>query len=431
MAYVLDIALMSDGGFLVVDNCRVRRVGSDGIIRTVAGSGSPDECAFSDALGPAPGDGGPAAAARLINPAAVAALPDGTFLVAEGNRVRRVSRDGTITTVAGTGAEGKPEFGKLATSVRLSEPSALAPAPAGGFLVRDHTGVHHVGADGIILPAAGPGTVLSDTGALYASIQKPRPRLLGPLPGRDTVLGQARPGFFTGNGEPVTRAAFYPDFADVEPTPDGGVLISTSDQVIFSAPQRTARLGVAVARETLPALLHRRLRFRLTRAARVTITLAGRHRVVGPLTTSGGAGLNTLRLPRRTKPGLHRARLQAVARDGAVASNELMVLVGAWLPKNVAANEIFLTYACLGECGGIEDTVEHCRRFGPRRIDCVMGDRDLDTYERTPCTRIVSAVLRRSGYLYVRPYGCRKNKRVGHFRGRPRYTSPAQQAPPL
>ena len=428
-----DIALTGDGGFLVLDTCRVRRVGREGIIRTVAGSGSPGDCLFTDAPGPAAGDGGPATAARLISPLDVAAMTDGGFLVAEGHRVRRVAPNGMISTVAGTGAErgfGPPEYGRPATSVRLFQPSALAPTADGGFLVKDDNGVHRVRGDGIIVPAAGRKAILSDTGALYDTLQRPRWRLLGPLPRRDALLSQTLPGYFGGQGEPATRVPFS-GFEDVEATQDGGLLLSTGDQVIFSAPPRTTRLGVAVARETLPALLRRRLRYRLTRAARVTVTLSRGPRVVASTTVSGRAGLNVVRLPRRTTRGLHRASLRAVTSDGAVATNSLTVLVGPWVPKNVAASEILARYACGGECGGVEDTVERCRRFGPRRVDCVMGDLDLDTYERRACTRVVSAILRRSGYLYIRPYGCRKRRGVAYFRDRPTYTAPAQQAPPL
>src|SRR4051812_6832911 len=50
------------------------------------------------------GDGGPATAAQLGHPSGVAATADGGYLIADlGNqRIRRVSPNGTIVTVAGT-----------------------------------------------------------------------------------------------------------------------------------------------------------------------------------------------------------------------------------------------------------------------------------------------------------------------------------------
>ena len=81
-------------------------------ISTVAGDGS---------VGYA-GDGGPAANASLNAPESVAALPDGSFLIAdkENSRVRRVSPDGTIATVAGSGTAGYDRDGVPAVSGQSS-----------------------------------------------------------------------------------------------------------------------------------------------------------------------------------------------------------------------------------------------------------------------------------------------------------------------
>ena len=66
---------------------------------------------------PPTGDGGPAGLALLTYPTAVAATPDGGFLVAETERqrIRRVSPRGIITTVAGTGRGGFSGDGGPAT----------------------------------------------------------------------------------------------------------------------------------------------------------------------------------------------------------------------------------------------------------------------------------------------------------------------------
>src|SRR6185437_15870125 len=100
------VAVASDGSVFIADtdNHRIRRVGPDGIITTVAGNGT---SGFS-------GDGGPALQATL-GPVGVAVAADGTVYVAEteigvstigNNRVRRIRPDGIITTVAGNGAVG-------------------------------------------------------------------------------------------------------------------------------------------------------------------------------------------------------------------------------------------------------------------------------------------------------------------------------------
>ncbi len=95
------IAVGLDGTIYVADaqEHRVRAIGLDGKIRTIAGTG---RAGFS-------GDGGPATEARLSAPYGVAVDGLGTLYIADlGNhRVRRVARDGTITTFAATSPDGK------------------------------------------------------------------------------------------------------------------------------------------------------------------------------------------------------------------------------------------------------------------------------------------------------------------------------------
>src|SRR5829696_5303020 len=90
------VAVTRDGSVLVDDasEAAVARVGRDGMVVRVAGAGT---AGFS-------GDGGPATAAWLPQNAAIAATRDGGFLIADADthRVRKVSRAGIITTVAGT-----------------------------------------------------------------------------------------------------------------------------------------------------------------------------------------------------------------------------------------------------------------------------------------------------------------------------------------
>jgi NHL repeat len=149
----IGIAWLGDGSVLVADfeNHRVRRISPEGAIATVAGTGT---AGFS-------GDGGAATSARLNHPTDVDALADGGFLIADlGNRrVRRVSAGGTISTVAGNGEEGSTGNGGPATSARLVAPAGVAATPAGGFLIADAGGhrVRAVSPGGTISTAAGGG----------------------------------------------------------------------------------------------------------------------------------------------------------------------------------------------------------------------------------------------------------------------------------
>jgi DNA-binding beta-propeller fold protein YncE len=121
------------GGELLIadrDNHRIRRVGPNGKISTIAGTGL---AAFG-------GDGGPATDAFLNFPTDV--LPDGAhdFLIVDtsNDRVRNVDRDGVITTIAGGGTQ-PPADGLPATSVLLTG-VAVAHDRAGGLLVCDEVG---------------------------------------------------------------------------------------------------------------------------------------------------------------------------------------------------------------------------------------------------------------------------------------------------
>jgi sugar lactone lactonase YvrE len=95
-----NIAVGLDGSILIADlnNNRVRKVDSAGMISTVVGTGVQ---AFD-------GDGGSATSARLNAPAAVVLDPAGNMYIADSgnNRVRKVSAaTGIISTITGTGSE--------------------------------------------------------------------------------------------------------------------------------------------------------------------------------------------------------------------------------------------------------------------------------------------------------------------------------------
>jgi RHS repeat-associated protein len=129
-----------DGSVYVADtgNHAIRRVGPDGVITTVAGTGVEG---FSE-------DGVPAAQARLSRPRGVVAARDGTLFFSEGGAhlLRRVLVDGTLTTVAGRSPQnGSPRFGLdddedvPAVGALLNNPGALALGPLGSLFFADTT----------------------------------------------------------------------------------------------------------------------------------------------------------------------------------------------------------------------------------------------------------------------------------------------------
>ena len=126
-----DLALDKASDLFVVDhtNSRIRKITPDGTITTVAGTGTPG---YS-------GDGGPATAARLNFPTGIAIDGSGNLYIAdEGNAVvRRVTSNGLITTIAGNGTAA-PDSGDggLATAAQL-DPWSVAVNSTGNVYVTD------------------------------------------------------------------------------------------------------------------------------------------------------------------------------------------------------------------------------------------------------------------------------------------------------
>lgn len=126
--YSVDDILLGRDGSLYISNAgarRIRRVTPDGIINTICGTGVEG---FS-------GDNGPAELAQISQVAQMALGPDGSIYLADtqNRRVRRIRTDGIIETVAGNGSgvfTGFPE-GAPATAVVLQSPQGVAMAPDG------------------------------------------------------------------------------------------------------------------------------------------------------------------------------------------------------------------------------------------------------------------------------------------------------------
>jgi trimeric autotransporter adhesin len=147
------VAVDSGGNLYLSDtaNHRVRKVSPAGVISTIAGTGS---AGFS-------GDNGPAKDAQINLPYGLAVDPAGSVYVADlgNNRVRRIAPDGTITTVAGTGHDGPPGDGGGATDAVLLTPRNVALDAAGNLYIAEFFGhrVRKVSPDGKIVTVAGIG----------------------------------------------------------------------------------------------------------------------------------------------------------------------------------------------------------------------------------------------------------------------------------
>jgi uncharacterized protein (TIGR03437 family) len=148
-----DIKFDSAGNLYVVDSLgnRVRKISPKGIITTFAGTG---ERGYS-------GDGGPAANARLYDPTAVAIDATGNVYITDsGNHViRRVRADGTISTFAGTGTSGYNGEGIPATQARINYPAGIAFDSKGNLFFADDGGfrVRKIDSGGLMTTVAGTG----------------------------------------------------------------------------------------------------------------------------------------------------------------------------------------------------------------------------------------------------------------------------------
>ncbi|HEX6909936.1 MAG TPA: carboxypeptidase regulatory-like domain-containing protein, partial [Longimicrobium sp.] len=149
---IYDVALGPDGALYIADfsNHRIRRVGPDGIITTVAGNG----------VNGWTGDGGPATQAAIGYPWGLAVGPDcSIYIASDWNVIRKVSPDGTITTIAGNGTWGYSGDGGPATLAQINYPDGVALGPDGSVYIEDifNGAIRRVTPDGIMSTFAGGG----------------------------------------------------------------------------------------------------------------------------------------------------------------------------------------------------------------------------------------------------------------------------------
>ncbi len=145
------IAVDSTGTIYISDtaNNRVRKITVDGHISTVAGDGN----------GTNSGDGGPATAAGLASPTGIALDSTGQLYIATSSTIRKVSTSGVVTTIAGNGLPGFSGDEGPALNAQLSSPSGVAFDAFGNLYIADsdNNRIRMVTPAGTITTVAGNG----------------------------------------------------------------------------------------------------------------------------------------------------------------------------------------------------------------------------------------------------------------------------------
>ena len=145
------IAVDTAGNIYVSDsyNQVIRKITPDGTINTIAGSGS-------GAFG---GDGGSALSASLFVPSGLAIDRAGNLFIADfaNQRIRKINTSGIISTYAGNGTAGYSGDSSAATSAKLHNPSYVAVDTIGNLYISDggNNVIRKVDTTGIITTVAG------------------------------------------------------------------------------------------------------------------------------------------------------------------------------------------------------------------------------------------------------------------------------------
>ena len=198
------VAVTASGALYISDlgNNRIRKI-SGGVITTVAGGGD--------------GDGGPAVLAGFgYYVGSVARDGAGNLYVADpaNNRIRKVTPDGTVTTVAGSGIGGYSGDNGPAASAELSGPLGVAVDQAGNIYIADanNNAVRKIAAStGVITTILGglndPWAVAVDSaGNLYIADAGNLRILKVDTKGVVTTVAGTGTAGYTGDGGPATAA---------------------------------------------------------------------------------------------------------------------------------------------------------------------------------------------------------------------------------
>jgi hypothetical protein len=240
------VAMDTAGNVYIAGSDRIRKV-SQGTITTIVGTGV---AGFS-------GDGGPAVYAQLNGPTGIGFDRAGNLYIADrfNGRVRMVSTDGIITTIAGPGTYGYNGNGGPATAEQLSSLAGLAVSPGGDVYVSSADAGHAVVwkiSNGIINAVAGGGKNYSDPGPALSATLSPAGLALdgaGNLYIADSGSGRMRKvsnGVITtvaGSGVPNNSSGDGGPVANANLKSPSSIAIDALGRIYFGEPGRVRRIA--------------------------------------------------------------------------------------------------------------------------------------------------------------------------------------------
>jgi hypothetical protein len=348
----------------------VRRIAPDGTITTVAGNG---EFGFG-------GDGGPATAAQLRTPSDVLPTPNGGFLIADtyNGRVRRVSPQGVISTVAGTD-KGSDIFtssgdGGPATAAGIALPQHLERLPDGILLIGGWDRIRRVSRDGTI--------------STLLELPERRANRLGDVAGR--------------YGETIEAMGV---------TEEDGITVILAGlrlRAVYLAPPTTRRTLVRLA-DAHASQRRVKVTLNATRAGSLRLTVRRRGKVVARATRRIEAGRRAIAVNHDFATAYHDVDVTLRSHRGAIHRDQVRLFTSQTLPKR-------LVVRALGSL------IRKCQRIDSRRIDCEIHDPD-DEEDGRPCLNTSAYRLFPSGVLFARPYGRRCHHEPRPFDRSPRWTA--------
>jgi hypothetical protein len=227
--YPQGVSVDGAGNLFIADTsgARIRKVSTNGIITTVAGNG----------ISSYSGDGGAATNTTLNSPASIVFDNVGNLLIADtaNNRVRKIATSGIITTVAGNGVGGYSGDGGAAINAQLKNPNGVFVDDVGNIFIADTDNyrIRRVDCHGIITTVAGIGTIgYSGDGGAAINAQMSGPNDVAEDGVGNLFITDWRSGFYSNRIRKVNVSSMRPSLtmANISKTIAGNysVIISSS-----------------------------------------------------------------------------------------------------------------------------------------------------------------------------------------------------------